>query len=223
MSRRRDAMSRDAAQLGDERLPIRVAESCPGEQIRLEPADGVEGYALDLHTAVSRHVGQDDQGHPRFETRRTPAGELFYRLKYRGDRTAARDLVAAAAGFLRTWRPPVDMLVPVPASRGRALQPVALLAAMLAQELGLEVCRDCVRRTRDHVQLKNVHDYDARLRILADVHAVDRNRVQGSSVLLLDDLYRSGATMNSITDALYDAGDAAAVYGLALTRTRIRR
>jgi predicted amidophosphoribosyltransferase len=168
-------------------------------------------------------VGQDDQGHPLFETRRTPAGELLYRLKYKGDREAVRDLVAAAADFLRAWRPPVDMLVSVPASRGRALQPVALLAAALARELGLEFCRDCVRRTREHAELKDVHEYDARLRILADAHAVDRTRVQGRAVLLFDDLYRSGATMNSITTALYDAGAAAAVYGLTLTRTRSRR
>jgi len=187
------------------------------------PGRWVEGYALDLHTEGSRHVGTDDQGHPLFETRRTPAGELLYRFKYRRDRAAVRELVVAAADFLRAWHPPVDMLVPVPGSRDRTPQPVTTLAVALARETGLRFCRDCVRRTKHHVELKNVHDYDARMEILSNAHEVDRSRVQGRAVLLFDDLYRSGATMNSITAALYDAGAAAAVYGLTLTRTRSRR
>jgi predicted amidophosphoribosyltransferase len=158
-----------------------------------------------------------------FETRRTPAGEVLYRFKYRGDPSVVHDLVVAAADFLREWHPPVDLLVPVPASRDRARQPVATLAVAIGREIGLRICRDCVRRTRTHVELKNVHDYDARLKALVDAHEVDRSRVRGRTVLLFDDLYRSGATMNSITAALYDAGAAAAVYGLTLTRTRSRR
>ena len=35
-------MDRDAAQLSDERPPIGVPESCTGEQVRLEAADGME-------------------------------------------------------------------------------------------------------------------------------------------------------------------------------------
>jgi len=171
------------------------------------PGRWVEGYALDFHTESSRHVGTDDQGHPLFETRRTPAGEFLYRFKYRRDRAVVRELVVAAADFLRAWHPPVDMLVPVPASRDRTPQPVTTLAVALARETGLQ----------------NVHDDDARMEILANAHEVDRSRVQGRAVLLFDDLYRSGATMNSITAALYDAGGATAVYGLTLTRTRSRR
>ncbi len=36
----------------------------------------------------------------------------------------------------------------------------------------------------------------------------------------MDDLYRSGATMDAITRALYDQGSAADVFALAITRTR---
>lgn len=43
----------------------------------------------------------------------------------------------------------------------------------------------------------------------------------GEDLLLVDDLYRSGATMNAISEALMAAG-AAAVYAFALTRTRTR-
>jgi len=42
-------------------------------------------------------------------------------------------------------------------------------------------------------------------------------------VLLFDDLYRSGATMNAIAAALLDEGGAADVFALAITRTRSKR
>lgn len=39
-------------------------------------------------------------------------------------------------------------------------------------------------------------------------------------VLLFDDLYRSGSTLNAITDVLLQAGQATSVSVLTLTRTR---
>lgn len=42
-------------------------------------------------------------------------------------------------------------------------------------------------------------------------------------MLLFDDLYRSGATMNEITALPYDQGKAAEVYALTITRTRSNR
>jgi len=37
---------------------------------------------------------------------------------------------------------------------------------------------------------------------------------------LFDDLYRSGATLNALSQAAYSQGEAANVFVLALTRTR---
>jgi hypothetical protein len=39
-----------------------------------------EGFALDLHTLSSEYVGDDEFGHPRFDTIRTEIGELLYQL-----------------------------------------------------------------------------------------------------------------------------------------------
>jgi len=78
----------------------------------------------------------------------------------------------------------------------------------------------CVRRTREVPQLKDIFGYDDRWRLLAGLHDVDRGRLEGRRVLLVDDLFRSGATMNSLTAALYDEGRAADVFALTMTRTR---
>lgn len=161
-----------------------------------------DGFALDLHTLSSTYVGDDEFGHARFETKRSPSGELLYHLKYHSDKSAVGELVEALASFVRSWQPAVDMVVPVPPSRERALQPVLVVGEGLAAELRIEFCRACIRRTRDVPQLKDVFDYDERWRLLTKLHEADGTKLSGRRVLLFDDLFRSGATMNAITLAL---------------------
>lgn len=72
-------------------------------------------------------------------------------------------------------------------------------------------------------QLKDVFDYDERWRLLDGLHEVQKPKVEDRKVLLFDDLFRSGATMNAITSALYDQGLAREVYALTLTRTRSKQ
>ncbi len=94
-----------------------------------------------------------------------------------------------------------------------------LLADALGQKLGVPVA-DCVTTTRDPSPLKNISDFDERMRLLAGLYKVDASATAGKRALLLDDLYRSGATMNEITTALYDQGQARDVFALTITRTR---
>ncbi len=75
-------------------------------------------------------------------------------------------------------------------------------------------------RKREAPELKDVYGYEERLRVLEDVHEVDPSQVSGHTVLLFDDLFRSGATMNAATMALYAEGHAADVVALTITRTR---
>jgi predicted amidophosphoribosyltransferase len=80
-----------------------------------------------------------------------------------------------------------------------------------------------VTKTRDAPQLKNVYDLDERLRLLDGLYTAEASVVNGRKLLLFDDLYRSGATMNSIATLLYDEGKAADVFALTITMTRSLR
>lgn len=146
-------------------------------------------------------------------------GELLYQLKFRGDRSAIDPLVSAAEAFLKQWKPAIDLLVPVPPSTPRPVQPVMLLAEAIGKRLGLPLA-DCVTRTRDIPQLKNVTDLDERAKLLDGLHVVDRATALRKSILLFDDLFRSGATMNAIAAELRDRGGAADLFALTMTRTR---
>ena len=75
-------------------------------------------------------------------------------------------------------------------------------------------------KIKNTAQLKDVFDYAERIKILKDAFSVDATRTKGKCILLLDDLYRSGATVGAITRLLTITGRARDVYLLTLTQTR---
>lgn len=75
------------------------------------------------------------------------------------------------------------------------------------------------QKNRETPGLKDIHDPEARRELLDGAFEADRAEVNGKGILLIDDLYRSGATANAVTIALIAAG-ASRVYFLAATRTR---
>jgi len=181
-----------------------------------------EGWVLDLHTSASTYLGDDELGHPQFATQRTEIGELLFKLKYRNDEGVIAELTDAAEAFLRSWRSDFSVIVPVPPTRTyRVLQPVLRLASEVGTRLGLPVAADAVRKLKSFAELKNVYDAEERRKLLEGAFEVKPKHVSGQRVLLIDDLYRSGATMNAIAEQIAAAG-ASQVYAFGFTQTRSR-
>ena len=65
-------------------------------------------------------------------------------------------------------------------------------------------------KIRKTPQLKNVYDYAERAKVLEGAFRADSAVIRGQSILLFDDLYRSGATMNAVAKVLSAEGQAAA-------------
>lgn len=176
------------------------------------------GHALDVHSTGSEFLGYDEYGHEQFDTKRTEAGELLYRWKYRGDEAALHDLVEAVAEFVKENRIGVDLVVAVPPTRIRRVQPLFGICEGVAEKLKLPVALNAVRKTGG-AELKNLHSYQDRAAALAGAIKVDSSQVAGKRVLVLDDLVRSGATMIAVSEQLTIAG-AMAVHVIAITQTR---
>lgn len=179
----------------------------------------ISGYALDVHTVASTYLGIDQFGHDRFDNKRSDVGELLYRMKYQGDASAASEIVEVAAEFVRRSRIRFDVIVPVPPSGSRRIQPVLLLANGIGEKLNLRVS-DCVSTTGSATQLKSISDLEERQELLDGRYKVRRTETRGRSILLFDDVYRSGSTMNTITELLMHRGKAEAVRVLTITKTR---
>lgn len=131
-------------------------------------------------------------------------------------------IAETAAEFLKEkWNVDVDLIVPVPPSdTSRKRQPVLEVSTAISARTGIGLCLDGVVKVKQTPQLKNVFDFKERVAALEGAFTVEKAKIQGKSVLLFDDLFRSGATMNTITECLTKDGGAEVIYALTLTRTR---
>jgi competence protein ComFC len=181
------------------------------------------GFALDLHTTSSEVHGQNEYGHPRFETNRSEIGELLYKAKYHSDVSVIPAIAETVGSFVESFLPAMDLIVPVPPSTPRREQPLILIARALAAKINVSLSEDCVWKIRETPLLKNASDYDHRWRLLDGAFEASSAVAAGKTLLLFDDLYRSGATLNAITSALYDMGGAKEIFALTITRTRSKQ
>jgi predicted amidophosphoribosyltransferase len=186
--------------------------------MKLPPNPWVEGYVLDYHTISSTPTGDP---YYRFDTKRTELGELLFRLKYRaGGSAVVADIVETAEQFVRGWNPPIDCIVPAPASLNRKSQPAVEIARELAAHLGLAMCENAVLKVKGTPPMKNIDDWSERQRLLAEAIQAGPTDAKGKSILLFDDLIESGSTLRRVAEVLLQAGVAAAIYALVLTRTK---
>ena len=180
------------------------------------------GWTLDVHTTSSVFLGHDQNGREKYETTRSALGELLYQLKYNNQLSAATEIAATMVGFF-TDQPVVlsriDLVVPMPASIQRTVQPVNAIASKVAASLHKPYSENAIRKTKETPTLKNITDLEQRREALDGAFEGDKKQLHGKSVLLIDDVYRSGSTANAVTLAIIAAG-ATRVDFLATTRTK---
>ncbi len=178
-----------------------------------------QGYVLDVHTISSTMIGYNEFGHPEFDTLRSELGEMVYRLKYKGDKGVIAPIVEAIGEFVKNWGIHPDAVVPVPPSKQRSFQPVLAIAGELARFMNLPLHIDSIKKTKATQQMKDLGDFAARAAALEAAFTSDK-ALEGKAVLLFDDLFQSGATMDVAARTLKGQGQVKSVYALALTRTR---
>lgn len=178
------------------------------------------GFVLDDHTVSSTYEGENEFGHSEYTTVRTPVGEALYQLKYQANQAMVVDLADTAASFVGTiWKCAPTMLVPMPSTNARAVPPVPLVGQALAAALKIKFEAGAVARTQTLATPIKNQPLASRPQLLAGIHSVVASKVSGEDILLFDDLYQTGSTMNAVAGLLSKAG-ARNVYALALTRTR---
>lgn len=180
------------------------------------------GLAFDLHTVSSTHLGADKSGRDHFENTRSEMGELLYQLKYRNNNTGLLQIVAlldAVRGIEN-----FDYIVPIPpTNKKRPAQPVELIAVALGAHRKVKVWKDLLINAGDE-ELKGISDPVERIeRLQKAINLTANANVIGTKILLVDDLYRSGATLHIATDLLYKVGKAEKVSVLTMTKTRSHR
>lgn len=175
------------------------------------------GVSLDLHTVKSIYLGPWT-----WDTTYSEMGKLMFELKNRSKKENAEPIAGAMAGYVRQFIPQsFDCVIGIPPSDIRPFQPVSEITSKLATLLNVPDCSNLVKKVKLTKPLKNLHDQTDRRRELEGAFSVD-GQVRGKSVLVIDDLYRSGETVSEVCRSLRAAG-AQSIHLVTATKTRTRR
>lgn len=201
----------------------------------------IEGWALDFHTISSKRVSEpvyievynnkgqieliEADGPVSVQTIRPPIAESLFQLKYHFDKTKVDEIANAASIFLAnkisTWR--INYVIPIPPSDlTRSFQPVYELVNSISKKSKLIVNFEILKKIKSTSQLKSITNLEERRSILKGAFDCGFNALNGKNILLFDDLYRSGETLNSAISILKSKGKCSNIYVLTITKTRIK-
>lgn len=177
------------------------------------------GWALNKHMLRSIYLGDDEYGHPRFESVRTDVGEATYQLKYRQDWGQAQHLAKVLMDHVVPKCAGIGLIVPMPASTARARQPVTEVAQALGALSGIPVSPDLLRKASNGKSLKDLQTKEEKIQAIGDSLTL-HDTIQGTgpwNVLVVDDLFHTGASMEAACAALRKCPKVRNVYVAALT------
>lgn len=193
-----------------------VCETCISKQKRIEPpfcmkcgktiGDETEEYCRDC-IAIPKHYVR---GFPAFAY---VGGikEALYGFKYKNQREYgdffAECICAQYGNTIRALG--IDGLVPVPVhpskKRARGYNQAEVLARRLGKRLQLPIYPSYLKRVVNTNPQKELND-KTRVKNLKSAFKIGENEIKLKKVLLVDDIYTSGATIESCTGVLLRAG-----------------
>lgn len=186
---------------------------CPACQARLAPYTP-DSRALPASLAQI-HIAYSFQ---------SPLREAIHQLKYRKARRIAQPLGALLAQHIAAQPHTFDAVASIPLHANRqatrGFNQAEVLAREVARALDLPLIDGPLVRLRDTAQQAQQANAKARAENMRGAfgwHGAPPPR----TILLVDDVYTTGATMNACAEALCAAG-ADAVHGLALARSRLK-
>jgi predicted amidophosphoribosyltransferase len=161
------------------------------------------GYSLDKHVLQSTYLGENQWGHPEFDTTRTEIGEALYLLKYRSDYSqipvVANQISESLADFFST----ACLVIPMPASKKRVRQPVTEIAISLSERMGIPCLENLLIKNQNTPQMKDISSRDEKVDTLVKAFSV--NDVLGDGlydILIIDDIYDTGSSLEAATKVL---------------------
>jgi predicted amidophosphoribosyltransferase len=179
----------------------------------------VEGFAYSFHSTSSRYLGHNKHGRDHYAIERTVMGDLVYRLKYQQDVDTINQIVNLLLDIQGLNC--MDMIVPIPPSnKNRLFQPVFEVAKGLATRLGISAEFGLLSKTYQCTEAKKLAPTLRARYVKQTMHIVNARDLTGRNILLFDDLYETGATLQAAATLLKQHCGTPNIYVLTLTKTR---
>ncbi len=145
----------------------------------------------------------------------------IHRFKYQGRCEYAdfygTDIAQKLGSQIKSWKP--DALVPVPIHDSkrneRGYNQAELIAEILGKELGIPVNAKCIQRCKKTIPQKELDD-QARRNNLKRAFKICQNDVKLKSIIIIDDIYTTGSTIDAIAKAFHKTGEYE-IYYIALS------
>ena len=180
-----------------------------------------KGYAMDMHTISSVCIGHNEFGHPQYDTTRSDIGELVYQLKYKFRPETKHDIIKLINPFLENWDDmrEIDIVIPAPPSnKNRRFQPVYLIAESIAECLKVFYTNELLEKINVN-QAKNLSSED-KADLLSGSIKKCKSFKKKVNILIIDDLYDTGTTLNEVCTVLKKDKYVNKVFVLVMTKTR---
>ncbi|HZK86548.1 MAG TPA: ComF family protein [Syntrophomonas sp.] len=157
---------------------------------------------------------------PRFEIARAVGPyEEPYRIATKVLKFMGRKYLALRMGEMMAQRvlqeplfKTIDLLVPVPISRGnlkqRGFNQTELLARQLSKNLGVPTDPQVICRVKETPSQTELSREERVKNLIFAFQIKDHKKVAGKNIMLVDDVYTTGSTSRECTKVLLDAGAA---------------
>ena len=178
-----------------------------------------KGYALDKHVLHSEFLGHNSSGYPEFKNTRSDAGEALFQLKYRDDHSQAKELGSQIVESIYPLLSDVGFIVPMPASKERPWQPVTEIALEVGKQAKLPVFHKIQTKAPTGQSLKDIGSREERVKALeGKIVLNDEITSEGRwNVLLIDDRYDTGASVEAACAALSGYDKVGKIYVATVT------
>ncbi|MCV2886536.1 ComF family protein [Aestuariibacter sp. AA17] len=177
------------------------------------------GYSLDKHVIQSIYLGENQWGHPEFDTTRSEVGEALFQLKYRSNFQQISPIANQMSSSLARYFSSAGLIIPMPPSKQRTRQPVVEVARQVAQNMGIPCLENLLQKVQNTPQIKDIEDRDEKVQTLIEAFSVNDVLNNGQyDVLIIDDLYDTGSSLEAATQVLRSYNKIRNIYVATATR-----
>jgi len=135
---------------------------------------------------------------------------LIYRFKYRGEQYLSEALGLLLSGKLKETSWKYDIIIPVPLHikrfRNRGYNQAHLLAKTIASVFDKPVLSDVVFRTKETLVQAGLGRQERFVNLTGAFQTKNRDKIKDKSIVLIDDIYTTGSTVNECSRVLLESG-----------------